>query len=545
MKSICKFGKIETSSFDRLTSNNTTVNQNDLPEVINNFLISVNSHIPALNNIKLAELQQGVRDSVVPESYIVEEIDVYSTLMKLKTNKAAGPDLISNKLLKDLAPTLAGPLCAMINSSIREGSVPHYWKESKVIPLPKTYPPTTVEHDIRPIALTNSVAKVAESFVGRWFNEHLSPQLDVNQFGCTHKRSTTHALLKLTNEWFQSSDDSNNITRILFVDFSKAFDLIDHNILLEKFIRYQFPLHITCWSLDFLSGRKQLVQIGNRQSTIKSSTAGVPQGTIAGPNNFRLLIDDLKFTGLHAKYVDDITVSSVSKDATDKSLQESAKHLCNWSMDNGMCPNELKTKEMLLYFGNKITSADVPNITMNSKLIERVNTFKLLGVVISSDLSWDAHVESILNKTAKRMYCIRYLVKAAIRQTDIIQIYCSIIRSVVEYACPVWHPGLSVNQTNELERVQRRCLKIIYPSLSYVEALSAAGLKKLSERREEITHSMFQEIKNPNHPLHYLLPKRTITSSTVIRKSYPYKILITKTTRYGRGFIPYCISKRF
>ena len=108
----------------------------------------------------------------------------------------------------------------------------------------------------------------------------------------------------------------------------------------------------------------------------------------------------------------------------------------------------------------------------------------------------------------------------------------------------MWHPGLSKAQTNEIERVQKRCLRIIYPKLTYTEALLISGLDTLQSRRENITRDLFREIKDENHILNSLLPKREITSMAV-RNSYPYKIPITKVSRYGRGFIPYCISKRF
>ena len=129
--------------------------------------------------------------------------------------------------------------------------------------------------------------------------------------------------------------------------------------------------------------------------------------------------------------------------------------------------------------------------------------------------------------------------RAGVREGDIVMVYVSVIRSLLEYACPVWHPGLSKEQSNEIERVQKRCLKLIYPSLCYREALSNAGLERLSDRRETLTRNMFREIKDPNHVLHYLLPKRNVTSSMNMRHLYPYHIRITKATRYGRAFVPY------
>ena len=141
-------------------------------------------------------------------------------------------------------------------------------------------------------------------------------------------------------------------------------------------------------------------------------------------------------------------------------------------------------------------------------------------------------------------HCINYLVRAGISDKDIIIVYTSIIRSILEYACPVWHPGLTAKQTKDIERVQKRCLKLIFPTLSYSEALLLSGLEELGIRRERITKELFDEIKHKNHVLHSLLPKRN-PESLRTRNPYPYIISITKHTRFGRAFIPYCISKRY
>jgi len=545
IKSFCKMNNktVHSDVFDNITFDNNPVTKGHLPDVINDCLLSQTEGIPVINQIKLEALRNTLNE--LPDKFIIEELDVFNALNQLKLSKAIGPDLVPNSILKNMSDILAAPICAIINSTIRQGIVPDSWKISRITPLPKVYPPATVEHDIRPIAITNSIAKVAERFIGQFFNEHFRNHIDPQQFGCTVKRSTTHALIKLTDEWFKASENCKNITRILFIDFTKAFDLIDHNVLMNKFIEYEFPPHVTSWLLSFLEDRKQFVSISNSHSTIRTSNAGAPQGTRAGPNVFKMLINSLRFSLNYAKYVDDITISSISKDPDNNELQTAVdSNLVTFTLENGMYTNDHKTKEMLVYFGTNINKDQVPRICINGRQIERVDTFKLLGVVISADLSWSAHVTYILNKTAKRVYCIRLLVRAGIRDDDIVTVYCSVIRSVLEYACPVWHPGLNVKQTKDIERVQKRCLRLIYPSLSYSEALSCSGLEKLSERREAITRALFEEMKDEGHVLHSLLPKREATTVN-LRNFYPFHIPITKITRYGRAFVPYCISKRF
>ena len=129
------------------------------------------------------------------------------------------------------------------------------------------------------------------------------------------------------HELFVASDCSKNIIRILFVDFSKAFDLIDHNILLNKFNGNDVPEHVTVCSLDFLNDRKQFVKIGESVSNTTVFRAGTPQSTMSGPNDFKLITNDLSFNTAYAKYVDDTTVLSVSKNVNDDTLKACADHL--------------------------------------------------------------------------------------------------------------------------------------------------------------------------------------------------------------------------
>jgi len=152
----------------------------------------------------------------------------------------------------------------------------------------------------------------------------------------------------------------------------------------------------------------------------------------------------------------------------------------------------------------------------------------------------------ILWKVTKRMYCINYLFRAGVPASDIVCVYTSIIRSVLEYACPVWHPGLTKKLSKDIECVQKRCLKLLFPALSYTESLTKFGLESLDDRRDMITQSMFRQIKDPKHRLHYLLPPVKVShSQMVLRPTYPYQIPLAKTSRRGRDFVPYCISKKF
>ena len=148
-----------------------------------------------------------------------------------KANKATGPDNIPAWVLRNYANVLAPPLTAIFNNSLREGVLPMEWKMANVIPLPKTSPPVSIEKNIRPISLTPIAAKVFESIIMKWVNETIEGEIDAKQFGGISGTSTIDVLVELVHMWYKATDKLNSY---VMLDFSKAFDLIKHHLLLNK-----------------------------------------------------------------------------------------------------------------------------------------------------------------------------------------------------------------------------------------------------------------------------------------------------------------------
>ena len=540
IKEICGLKNNTIGSFDNCQFLGQPVAVSELPDVLNKYFVNITDAVPVLCNNVTANNGLNVPDLETTFS----ELDAYKILDSLKVGKASLCDSIDNKLLKNLADVLASPICCLVNSSFRSGVVPKQWKISRIAPLPKHSPVCDIDKDIRPIAITCPISKVAEYFMSVYFDEHFDALLDDGQFGCTRGRSTTLALIEFSHMLFESSDDNRNIIRVMFVDFSKAFDLIDHNVIASKLFENKFPESFSSWFLSFLSDRVQFVRIGDVSSELLHTNAGAPQGTRAGPNAFKLMINDLKFKLMYIKYVDDVTFASVSHDSNDSSLQEAAEHLAVWCHANGMRINTDKTKEMIVLFNKRVCLDDVTPIVVNNSSIERVEDFKLLGVYFSADLTWNKHVKYITSKASKRIYVLCHLVRSGFSSEDVIKIYCSLIRPILEYACEVWHCGLTHKLSDDIEAVQRRCMKVIFPYLSYADATAVAQLDTLSSRREKAVVKLFNEIKSDNHVLHHLLPFKMNLSRNVVRNVYPFNIPVARTSRRMRSLISYCISKR-
>jgi hypothetical protein len=203
-----------------------------------------------------------------------------------------------------------------------------------------------------------------------------------------------------------NSKDRNHVHTVL-IDYSKAFDQINPNILIQKLTALDVPAFILHWVMDFLSGRTQSVRVGEATSSPLDIWATVPQGTKMGVVLFLIMINDLK-TGCHTfKYVDDTTLYCVSNNPNDSTLQEAANSVLAWSNQNDMRINGSKTKEMLISFSK--SQPDVPHISIDGCLLERVDSVTLLGVQISHDLSWGKHVSYIIKKSQGRLFSLNLL----------------------------------------------------------------------------------------------------------------------------------------
>jgi len=199
--------------------------------------------------------------------------------------------------------------------------------------------------------------------------------------------------------------------------------------------------------------------------------------------------------------------------------------------------NSKKTKEMIIDF--KKIQSDIPPIIFNDEIIERVNSFKLLGVHISSSLKWQDHLDSVTSKCSKRLYFLRCLKRAGISEDDLTTYYKSVVRPVMEYACPVWYTSTTQQQKDELESLQKRALSIIKPGSCYKDALADCKIEPLQGRLLDLCKSFFVKMSNSSHRLNHLLPKND--SCRNLRSGAKFKLPKCHTKRFKQSFIPFCL----
>ena len=159
--------------------------------------------------------------------------------------------------------------------------------------------------------------------------------------------------------------------------------------------------------------------------------------------------------------------------------------------------NAQKTKEMTINFAR--STNHIPSLQIGGQEIEKVQNTKLLGMTISDNLSWEAHMDAITSKASQRLYFLRVLKRANVSMDKFLAIYCSLVRPVVEYACQVWHGTLTKEQNDSVENIQKRALQIIMPEATYDLALKVSELPTLEKRRTEMCKRLFIEIQDKNH----------------------------------------------
>ena len=360
-----------------------------------------------------------------------------------------------------------------------------------------------------------------------------------SQHAFTNDRSTVSALASISQNWFNATDNlrDKNGVHAFFMEFRKAFDLVEHGILLRKLAEMNVTKGFWLWVRIFLDGRSQQVNVGGSLSSIKPCPAGVPQGSVISPTLFNVHVNDLENSVPDqllintCKYADDCTQDEVVAQGTTSHMQEALEAMQTWAIESKMTINPKKTKDMWICFSNAL-SQPAP-LVKGDDPIERVSAHKLLGVWYQDNLKWNRHVEEMVKKANKRLFCLRECRRANLPQEVGLTCYQTKIRSVLEYAAPTWS-GLPQYLVDEIENIQNRCINIL--------GIPRESLQTLQERRDKLTVEEFKRIQSDaTHPCKKFIPS-PIPHAYNLRENLALPYLISHTIRHQSSFIPRAIS---
>ena len=368
-------------------------------------------------------------------------------------------------------------------------------------------------------------------------------------FGNTKGSSTTHYLMKLTDEAFKSTAFGKATTAIT-IDYSKAFDLVDHTTLKNKLKELGIRNKLLKLIFSFLSNRKHYTKINGIKSKLAHITCGVPQGTISGPRLFTILIKGVKNPNvLNVKFVDDKTLAySYSGDAT-HFLQNVLNIENSETIKDKMIINEAKCNIINFNFSSK--NSPPQKLTLNNNEIVSVDRIKLLGVTITNDLRWRENTAEIVKKVNRKFYQLCKLKQFGVKQEERLATWKTLIRPITEYAAPLWHNGLLEVDSRKLENLQKKAFGLIFGTVyinykryyriknqpvPYERALQMCDLPSLAERRNELSikfaHNTYE---NPRHKDFF---KELPSSRPNTRSKQKVQEQFCPTSKYQKSSVP-------
>ena len=440
----------------------------EISESFNNYFCNIASNLKEASNysgdIGNNAYNEFLKSPVYNSMHLddTDASEVYSIIKKFK-NKATRDTKISALKIANESYVFTNALAGVINKSLQQGIFPSELKVARVTPIHKEGPRNDVSN-YRPISLLTSFSKIYEKLMHIRILNFLESNnsLFEQQYGFRPARSCEHALLNAQNTLLESLNN-RQISLLLLCDFSKAFDMVDHRILLKKLYHYGIRGPALNWLKSYLSNRKQFVSVNDMDSNTLDIAYGVPQGSILGPLLFVIYINDIPEIAGYAKfiiYADDanIIITAATIEEVYNQLLSLINNLVKWVNFNGLSLNLKKTKYMIFSRGQ----VELPSpLKIQQAPIERVVEARFLGVIIDESLKWSRHVKTILSKMS-RYVGVMYKIKKLLPLKARLQVYHSFIQSHINYCSLVW--GFSCKSNIEaIFSKQKKGLRAVIP----------------------------------------------------------------------------------
>ena len=488
--------KRKNANINELIINDKVISDDKImAETFNEYFINIGMKMAAESGNQSTDTCNSERDVNPPKEYFhfsdITVDNVFIRLQKLNASKATGMDGIPAKILKMIASFIAPSLTFIFNLSIRTGTYIDEWKLARVILIYKSEDKRKCEN-YRPISVLPIVSKIFEgevfSQIYSFLNRHAP--LSIFQSGFRPKHGTLAALIQMCDQW-QTDMDDGKINGVVFLDICKAFDSVNHQILLEK-LETQFGIHDTelKWFQSYLKDRKQVCFVNEQTSSARKIICGIPQGSILGPLLFLLYINDMpdileKTTP--CLYADDTQIYSSSHDYDTlvENLNMDLANIQKWLAKNKLKSHAKKTKVMFIgslhNLNNKVGNRTVE---MNKIPVPQTNTFKCLGVDLDQKLNWEKHIDSVCHKISAGIGAMKRI-KPYVPHKTLQDVYKTLIQPHFDYCSPLWdNCGLGLQ--DKLQKFQNRAAREITGAdydVRSSEVLNSLGWEKLANRR--------------------------------------------------------------
>lgn len=418
----------------------------------------------------------------------IEPGDIYSACMSMKRKLTRTPEGIPIYFLANTISSLLYPLTILFNLSLSSNCIPSQWKEAFIVPVFKKGNRQNPDN-YRPISLTSAICRLFETVI---INKLLPFILERNllsryQFGFLPNRSSCSNILSSLHEWL-ASYSSSICTNVLYTDIKKAFDSVNHRLLVQALRTYGLNNDVVNWFQNFLSKRQQKVCINNSISSSLEVYSGVPQGSVSGPLLFLLMFNFISEPAINSQstsirlFADDAKVFGTDPQELQRVIDQMSTLLSTLQLFPA------PKKCAILKIGKQSVINDT-SFSIDNHPVQELPTFRDLGVIIANDLKWSNHISCITHKASVTSYQLRKSIKSKNIWTWI-KVYKTYIRPKLEFNTPIWSPPHNKGNQDSilLESIQRKFLKFAFrkcsvPFSDYSDRLYKINLLSLLNRR--------------------------------------------------------------
>ena len=468
------FGPILNSS-KRVRSNISSLQVNGrkitdnraIADAFNDFFSNVGCNLDRKIEKDKSCFRRYLKDKISGSFFFapILQSDVKEEMLKLKTNKASGPDNMSPKLIKSCNNVLLKPLTLLYNSCISSSTFPDEFKKAKVIPLHKQLEKVLVDK-YRPISLLNCFSKIFERLIHKQVINFLQKHALLYQykFGFREKHSTTLALIEII-DGIKNDINNGDVTIGTYLDLKKAFDTVNHPILLEKLDHYGIRGMALKFFESYLSNRNQSVCCNNTSSSITTIEYGVPQGSVLGPLLFIIYVNDIVNAVKDIKirlFADDTALFIHGKDVEMiyNKMKDALIRLRDWFESNRLTLHLDKTCYSIFHGPRKKIPRMYDNMSIDGHVIHREHKVKYLGLIIDETLSWKDHVDYVITSLSK-FYGIFNKIKHFVPKKYKLTNYKAYVSSKISYGIEIYG-SLGVTLSKRLQIVSNKLLKILF-----------------------------------------------------------------------------------
>ena len=447
--------------------NSVLTRDEDMANALNEYFVNVGENIA--QGINSSGEHLNFMTGNYSNSFFIEPTtaqEVFSIISGLK-NKSCDPvKLIPIRVLKAINHIICHPLSKIINSSFQTGVFPSMLKVSSVVPIPKQGDLTLMEN-YRPISILNIFSKIIEKIMYKRLFSYFEDNSVLNnkQFGFRSKKSTSDALITNIKD-FYSCLDHGKIIFSMFLDFRKAFDCVDPQILISKLRYYGVRGVASKWFESFLHGRTQTTMVNGSRSSTAAVSHGVPQGSTLGPLLFLVFINDLPNSSNFfdfTLFADDCTLTkSLTSNPSNFSSQADVVNfeLCKiskWFKENKISVNYNKTKFIIFSYGRPI---DFPLIHINNEIVHQTSSIRFLGVIFNHNLNFKNHIDYLSGKISK-IIGILFKLRNELPSEVLLKIFKAFVQPYILYGLETWY-GTHQYLRDKIFVLQKKALRCVF-----------------------------------------------------------------------------------